>query len=371
MSSSLQDEIFMREAIALSLTHLGRTGANPSVGCVIVKHGEIVGRGVTAEGGRPHAEPQALAEAGTQSQGATAYVTLEPCSHHGKTPPCADAMIRAGVSRVVVAVADPDPRVSGQGLKMLADAGIEVTIGILQKEARFALSGYLMRQTRGRPQVTLKLAVSRDGMLGLRGAGQVRITGDAAREDVHRLRAESDAILVGVGTAIADDPELTVRLPGLVHTSPLRIVLDRTYRLPLNSKLVRQAQVVPTIVVGRAVPAAAGEGAAISARRTALHDAGVECLDLSSLSDLLTDLAHRGISNLMVEGGAEVARAFLAAGLVDRLWLYQGNVTLGADGIASPVVPDQAPLGFEVAEQRALGDDSLTIFRRQTIARYE
>lgn len=371
MSSSLQDEIFMREAIALSLTHLGRTGANPSVGCVIVKHGEIVGRGVTAEGGRPHAEPQALAEAGTQSQGATAYVTLEPCSHHGKTPPCVHAMIRAGVSRVVVAVADPDPRVSGQGLKMLADAGIEVTIGILQKEARFALSGYLMRQTKGRPQVTLKLAESRDGMIGLRGAGQVRITGDAARQDVHKLRAGSDAILVGIGTATADDPELTVRLAGLEHASPMRIVLDSAYRLPLHSNLVRQARTVPTMVVGTTAPSTGEEATALAVRRVALQEAGVECIEAEGLEQLLSQLGQRGISNLMVEGGAKVAAEFLAAGLVDRIWLYEGPGEIGADGIASPVARGQIPLGFEVAEQRALGDDSLTIYRRQTISRYE
>lgn len=368
MSSSLQDEIFMREAIALSVTHLGLTGVNPSVGCVIVKDGAIVGRGVTAEGGRPHAEPQALADAGSLSPGATAYVTLEPCSHHGKTPPCAHAIIRAGISRVVVAVADPDPRVSGQGLKMLADAGIEVTVGILQKEARNALSGYLMRQTKGRPQVTLKLAVSKDQMLGRASAGQVRITGDAAREDVHRLRASSDAILVGIGTAIADDPELTVRLPGLEHASPQRIVLDSAYRLPLQSKLVRQAHKVPTMVVGTAT---AEDATDVTARRAALQAAGVECLEVQGLMELLAELGRRGISNLMVEGGAKVAQAFLAGGLVDKIWLYEGPDMVGADGILSPVVTQKMPLGFEVAEYRTLGEDTLTIYRRQMISAYE
>ncbi|MDH4438783.1 MAG: bifunctional diaminohydroxyphosphoribosylaminopyrimidine deaminase/5-amino-6-(5-phosphoribosylamino)uracil reductase RibD, partial [Rhizobium sp.] len=238
----------MREAIALSLTHVGQTASNPSVGCLIVKDGEVVGRGVTAVGGRPHAEPQALAEAGDKARGATAYVTLEPCSHHGKTPPCANAMVAAGLARVVVAVADPDPRVSGQGLKILADADIEVTIGILQKEARRAMGGYLTRQTKGRPQVTLKLAVSGDGMLGRLGHGQVAITGPDSKIEVHRLRAESDAIMVGIGTANADDPELTVRLPGLENASPLRIVLDRRAELSPSSKLAVTAREVPVLL---------------------------------------------------------------------------------------------------------------------------
>ena len=196
MSITARDERHMREAIELSLKHVGRTGPNPSVGCVIVKDGEVVGRGVTALGGRPHAEPQALAEAGEKARGATAYVTLEPCSHHGKTPPCANAIVAAGIARVVVAVADPDPRVSGRGLKILADADIEVTIGILQKEARRAMAGYLTRQTKGRPQVILKLAVSSDGMLGRVGVGVDHDLLDPVGEP---LLAQHDPALAGEG----------------------------------------------------------------------------------------------------------------------------------------------------------------------------
>ena len=345
----------MREAIGLSLIHVGRTGSNPSVGCVIVKDGHVVGRGVTALGGRPHAEPQALAEAGDKARGATAYVTLEPCSHHGKTPPCANTIIAAGISRVVVAVADPDPRVSGQGLKMLADADIEVTIGVLQKEARRAMSGYLTRQTKGRPQVILKLAVSADGMLGREGAGQVAITGPEARTEVHRLRAASDAILVGIGTALADDPELTVRLPGLEEASPLRVVLDRRAELPASSKLARTAGSVPVLV-------AVSTGA--KGNRAALAEAGAEIVELEGVEELLSMLAQRGISSLMVEGGARVASDLLSRGLVDRIHLYCGEIIVGAGGIASPITASQMPPGFALVEERILGRDRLRIYDR-------
>ncbi|KPF43138.1 bifunctional diaminohydroxyphosphoribosylaminopyrimidine deaminase/5-amino-6-(5-phosphoribosylamino)uracil reductase RibD [Rhizobium sp. AAP43] len=355
MSITARDETYMREAIALSLTHLGQTGPNPSVGCIIVRNDEIVGRGVTARGGRPHAEPQAIAEAGEKARGATAYVTLEPCSHHGKTPPCAHALIRAGIARVVVAVADPDPRVSGQGLKILADADIEVTIGILQKEARQALAGYLMRQTRGRPQVTLKLAVSRDGMLGATGAGQIRITGQEARDEVHRLRASSDAILVGIGTAMADDPELTVRLPGLEHASPLRIVLDRRAELSPGSKLALSANEVPVIL-------AVSRGAV--GNRAALAAMGVEVMEIDGIEDLLAALAQRGISSLMVEGGARVAADLLARGHVDGIHLFSGEGTVGAGGIPSPLLPGRVPAGFALIDEQNFGRDRRQIFER-------
>ncbi len=244
-----EDERFMAAALRLSRRNLGRTGTNPSVGCVIVNEGMIVGRAVTASGGRPHAETQALAEAGEKARGATAYVTLEPCSHHGKTPPCTDALIASGVARVVVAILDPDERVAGRGIVLLREAGIAVDIGVLREEGERALQAYLMRQCKKRPHVTLKLAVSNDGMIGRRGEGQVRITGAVSRAQVQILRAETDAILVGIGTASADDPELTVRMQGLEDRSPVRIVLDRRLELPIESKLVRSAGEVSLIVV--------------------------------------------------------------------------------------------------------------------------
>ncbi|TPP10654.1 bifunctional diaminohydroxyphosphoribosylaminopyrimidine deaminase/5-amino-6-(5-phosphoribosylamino)uracil reductase RibD [Rhizobium glycinendophyticum] len=359
MSITAIDEAFMREAIALSLTHVGRTGSNPSVGCLIVKDGRIVGRGVTAPGGRPHAEPQALAEAGDEARGATAYVTLEPCSHHGKTPPCANAIVAAGIARVVVAVADPDPRVSGQGLKILADADIEVTIGILQKEARRAMGGYLTRQTKGRPQVTLKLAVSSDGMLGKLGAGQIAITGFESKEEVHRLRAASDAILVGIGTALADDPELTVRLPGMEGASPIRIVLDRRAELPASSKLAKSARDVPVLLA--VAPSAIGN-------RKALEGLGVEIVETTGLEDLLHILAERGISSLMVEGGARVAGDLLAQGLVDRIHLYTGDAVVGEGGIASPITREFRPAGFVLLEEKTFGRDSRQILERLPVS---
>lgn len=260
-----EDERFMAAALRLARRNLGLTSTNPSVGCIIVNEGTIVGRAVTASGGRPHAETQALAEAGEQARGATAYVTLEPCSHHGKTPPCADALIASGIARVVVSILDPDERVAGRGVVMLRDAGIAVDIGTLHEEGGRVLEAYLMRQQKKRPHVTLKLAVSADGMIGRKGEGQVRISGAVARAQVQILRAETDAILVGIGTAVADDPQLTVRIPGLEERSPIRIVLDRRLDLPLDSKLVRTARDVPLIVVagdaGFPSPRIWGEGA--------------------------------------------------------------------------------------------------------------
>uniref|UniRef100_UPI003EBE1479 bifunctional diaminohydroxyphosphoribosylaminopyrimidine deaminase/5-amino-6-(5-phosphoribosylamino)uracil reductase RibD n=1 Tax=Agrobacterium leguminum TaxID=2792015 RepID=UPI003EBE1479 len=248
MTTRADDERFMARAIEVSLRHQGQTLTNPSVGCVLVKDGKIIAEAVTAIGGRPHAERQALEIAGEAARGATAYVTLEPCSHWGKTPPCANALVEYGVARVVVAVDDPDERVSGRGYTILRDAGIVVETGLLRDEGKRALAGYLTRQVKKRPHVILKLAVSADGMIGRKGEGQVGITGPEARHAVHQLRARCDCILVGIRTAIADDPELTVRIAGLEDRSPVRIVLDRQFELPLTSKLVKTVREVPVII---------------------------------------------------------------------------------------------------------------------------
>lgn len=348
------DERFMAAAIRLSRWHLGATGANPSVGCLIVRGGAIVGRAVTARSGRPHAETQALADAGAAARGATAYVTLEPCSHHGRTPPCAEALIAAGIARVVVAATDPDPRVAGRGLRMLSDAGIAVTAGVLEADAERQLEAYLNRQRRNRPQVVLKLAVSADGMIGRRGEGQVAITGREARAQSHVLRAESDAILVGIGTVLADDPELTCRLPGLEDRSPVRVVLDRRLETPLASKLVRGiAEGHPLLVMG-APEADAG-------RRAALVGAGAEVLDLHGPDHqiLLEALAARGLSSLVVEGGRRVATALLAQGLVDRIMLFASDRVVGEGGIAAPVTPHTVPGGFSLRSTARFGADRL------------
>jgi diaminohydroxyphosphoribosylaminopyrimidine deaminase/5-amino-6-(5-phosphoribosylamino)uracil reductase len=368
MAGEADDIRFMAEAIALGHEHLGLTATNPSVGCVIVKDGVVIGRAVTAIGGRPHAEPQALAQAGEAARGATAYVTLEPCSHFGKTPPCADALVAAGVARVVVSVVDPDIRVAGRGIDRLRDAGIEVTTGLLERQSRRALAGYLMRQTNGRPYVTLKLAISADGMIGRKGEGQLPITGRGARERVQHLRAESDAILVGVGTVIADDPELTCRLPGIENRSPIRIILDDELRLPVESKLVRTARDIPVIDVAAEPPSFdENTDAGLMARRAALDAAGVEVLQCNTRQpdNLLAALASRGISSLLVEGGATTARNFLDAGLVDRILLFQGPLTIGEGGIESPVTRTDIPAGFTHLGTTAFGDDRCDEYERE------
>lgn len=353
------DRRFMAAAIRLSRHHLGLTATNPSVGTLIVRDDgqgpRIVGRGVTAVGGRPHAEPQALAEAGELARGATAYVTLEPCAHHGRTPPCAEALITSGVSRVVGAASDPDSRVSGRGYAMLRDAGITVVERVLADEAADLMAGYLIRSVKKRPEVTLKLAVSADGMIGRKGDGQVAITGEVSRAQVHAMRAEADAILVGSGTAVADDPELTCRLPGLERRSPIRIVLDSDASLPVDSRLALSARQTPVLL-------AASIGADAT-KKTALETLGVEFIGaelvdgLVALPELLDDLAERGISTLMVEGGARIAVQFLRDGLVDRIALFGGAMEIGAGGIASPLTSATVPEGFRLVREARFGDD--------------
>ncbi len=353
MTSAAEDQRFMVAALRLSRWHAGLTATNPSVGCIVVNDGAIVGQAVTAVGGRPHAETQALAVAGERARGATAYVTLEPCSHYGRTPPCANALVAAGVARVVVCLNDPDPRVSGRGFGILREAGIVVETGLLEDEGRRVLSAYLSRQTRGRPYVTLKLAVSADSMLGRRGEELV-VTGPQSRAQVHMMRAENDAILVGIGTALVDDPELTVRLPGLEKRSPLRIVLDRRLELPLSSKLVRSTGAVPVVAV---TDPFCDTHPSNEERLRALMSAGVEILQAADLNDLLANLATRGISSLMVEGGAQVARGFIEAGLVDRLVLAQSEMVVGAGGIESPATPTDIPAGFNCVRKDRFGAD--------------
>ncbi|WP_173931332.1 bifunctional diaminohydroxyphosphoribosylaminopyrimidine deaminase/5-amino-6-(5-phosphoribosylamino)uracil reductase RibD [Chelativorans sp. Marseille-P2723] len=362
MQSGFASEIdrrFMAAAIRYSRWHLGLTGTNPSVATLIVRDDgagpRIVGRGVTALGGRPHAEREALEEAGEAARGAVAYVTLEPCAHHGRTPPCATALITAGITRVVGAASDPDPRVSGKGYAMLRQAGIEVVEGVLADQAADLMSGYLTRSTKMRPEVILKLAISADGMIGIKGQGQIWITGEVARRQVHLMRAEADAILVGINTALADDPLLTCRLPGLEVRSPTRIVLDRHMRLPPSSALVRSARQVPLLVT------AAQD--AHDERRALLTEAGVRFLAVESLDahialpELLEDIGARGFMTLLVEGGAITARQFLAEGLVDRLCLFIGSTEIGGQGIAAPIDPGQMSSGFSKLREERFGED--------------
>ncbi len=351
-----RDRRFMAAAIRLSRRNAGRTGTNPSVATLIVDgNGIIVGRGVTAKGGRPHAEPVALAEAGEHARGSTAYVTLEPCAHHGRTPPCAEALVTAGVARVVGAASDPDPRVSGQGYDILRKAGITVTEGLLADEAADVMAGYLTRSVKKRPEVILKLAVSADGMIGRIGAGQVAITGTEARARAHLLRAGAHAILIGSKTAGADDPELTCRLPGLEDRSPIRIVVGSATALEPESRLVSTARTVP-VWLARA-------GATSDEKTEELANAGIRILATEieggrvALPELMDDLAAQGIMSVLVEGGAEIACSFLADDLVDRIILFSAPVEIGNDGIASPLTPQCVPADFVLASDEILGDD--------------
>lgn len=354
------DRRFMAAAIRFGMRHEGLTGTNPAVATLVVRDdGEgprIVGRGVTAKGGRPHAETEAVIEAGALARGATAYVTLEPCAHHGRTPPCAAALVAAGVSRVVGAAGDPDARVAGRGYAMLRGAGIEVLEGVLADEAARAMAGYLSRSVKKRPYVTLKLALSSDDKIGRRGEGQIAITGSAARGQVQRMRAAHDAIAVGIGTALADDPLLTVRLPGLDDRSPIRIVLDKDLRLPPTSKLAQTARSVP-LWLAAPVDADGNRREALSAAGAGF--AGVELFENRiALPELLDDLAARGISTLMVEGGAVTAGAFLADGLVDAAALFRGPEAIGPDGVATPVGWHAALPGFRLLREERFGRDS-------------
>lgn len=355
-----QDRRFMAAALRLSRKNAGRTSTNPSVGTLVVRDDGagpmIVGAGVTAVGGRPHAEAEALAQAGELARGATAYVTLEPCAHHGRTPPCANALVNAGITRVVGAASDPDPRVSGKGYAILRAAGIEVVEKVLAADAAELMAGYMKRSLNKRPEVILKLALSADGYIGREGGGQISVTGEIARREVHLMRAEADGILIGIGTALEDDPALTVRLPGLENRSPARIVLDRQIRLPETSKLVAGIDRVPLYI-------AAGPDANAD-RRAELERLGVRFIGTDTvdgaiaLPELMEDLAALGMASVLVEGGAKVAGAFLADGLVDRIALFRGPDEIGSGGIAAPVDETSIPAGFSKLREMRFGDDA-------------
>jgi len=361
------DRRYMQLALTLGRRGLGRTWPNPAVGAVVVKDGVIVGRGWTQPGGRPHAEPEALKRAGEAARGATLYVTLEPCSHFGKSPPCADAVIAAGIARVVAAIEDPNPEVAGRGHAKLRAAGIAVDVGLFAEEAARDHAGHFRRIRDKRPHVILKLAVSADDKIAGPGHKQVAITGEAARTRVHLLRAQSDAILVGIGTVLADDPLLTCRLPGMAARSPVRIVLDRALRTPGDSRLVHTARETPLWVVASELaeaPAAARLGAA-GAQVMRVAPTAASGLDLPAV---LHALAEKGITRLMVEGGSRVASSFVAADLADEIWLLRGPQPIGADGIAAL---DALPLSeitqsprFKVHASERLGNDTLTIYER-------
>ncbi|MCF8480166.1 MAG: bifunctional diaminohydroxyphosphoribosylaminopyrimidine deaminase/5-amino-6-(5-phosphoribosylamino)uracil reductase RibD [Rhodospirillum sp.] len=322
----------MDVALGLAARGLGRVWPNPSVGCVLVSaDGRVVGRGWTQPGGRPHAEREALDRAGPLARGATAHVTLEPCNHHGKTPPCAEALINAGVSRVVVALSDPDKRVSGRGLARLKEAGIQVRVGVREGEAKALNLGFLLHRIKGRPLVTLKVATSLDGRIATATGHSQWITGPAAREQGHRLRATHDAIAVGIGTALADDPTLTCRLPGLEDRSPVRVVFDSRARLPLDGALIRSADQVPLWIV-TGPETSVDRGAALEERGVLVLSVAGDGAGRPRVEAALSALAERGITRLLVEGGGDLAGAFLAARLVDRLVWFRAPMVIGGDG---------------------------------------
>jgi len=361
----------MALALALGRRGLGRTWPNPAVGAVIIRRdGDvplIVGRGWTQTGGRTHAEIEALRRAGEAARGATLYVTLEPCSHFGKSPPCVDAVIAAGIKRVVSAIEDPNPEVAGQGHARLRAAGINVDVGLCAAEAAFDHSGHFRRIRDKRPHVILKLAVSPDGKIGAAGGKPLAITGDAARDRVHLLRAQSDAILVGIGTVLADDPQLNCRLPGMEARSPVRVVLDQNLRIPAASQLVRSARETPLWVVSSELAEAAAA--------TRLGAAGTQIIRIPpgsasgfDLPSVLHALAGKGITRLMVEGGSRVAASFIAADLVDEIWLFRGAEAVGSDGVdaldALPLSKITQSQAYKVHASETFDKDTLTIYER-------
>lgn len=358
-SSGDSDAAFMAAALSLAARNLGDTWPNPSVGCVIVKDGVVVGRGWTQSGGRPHAETEALRRAGPQARGGTAYVTLEPCSHHGKTPPCAEALLAAGIARVVVAMVDPDPRVAGQGIAKLKAAGVRVIEGLGGARAQSLNAGHTLRITQNRPLFAWKTATSLDGRIALADGDSKWITGPMAREAVQALRGAYDAILVGSGTALADDPDLTCRLAGYPGRPKIRIVLDRRLRLPLTSKLVATARDIPTWVVTSEV----------GPKVEALLAQGVEVVTADG-DNIAAALATRGLTRVLIEGGGEVAAAFLNAGLVDEIAWFRASRIIGGDGRPAVGALKASFLAaipsFRRRDTRVFGADTLDMLERGT-----
>ncbi|MFN8572809.1 MAG: bifunctional diaminohydroxyphosphoribosylaminopyrimidine deaminase/5-amino-6-(5-phosphoribosylamino)uracil reductase RibD [Gemmatimonadaceae bacterium] len=350
------DRSFMDRALVLAERGWGQTAPNPMVGAVVVRDGAVVGEGFHARFGEAHAEVVALRAAGARAKGATLYVSLEPCAHTGKTPPCTDTIVAAGIGRVVYAMADPNP-VAGGGAKRLAAAGIAVTGGVGEAAARELNAAFVHALTADRPWVTLKMAVTIDCAIADGTATTSWITNDSTKRFVHRLRAGHDAVAVGMSTVRIDDPQLTVRESEAPRVAPMRVVFSRTGRLPLTSTLARSAREVPVIVVGHDLD---------SSYAMALNDLGVEIIEATSLADALRALRRHGVQSLLVEGGAVLAGALLAEQLVDRLLLIQAPVIFGAGALgafsAAPAVRGTAARRWRVVRREALDDDLLSVY---------
>jgi diaminohydroxyphosphoribosylaminopyrimidine deaminase/5-amino-6-(5-phosphoribosylamino)uracil reductase len=367
-----QDQKFLDAALRLAKRNQGLTGTNPSVACVIVSFSQsgpkIVGSGVTARGGRPHAEPPAIEEAGELAKGATAYVTLEPCAHHGKTPPCAQTLIDAGVARVVTAITDPDARVNGKGHEMLIKAGIEVTCMDGGMAARRVMQGYLKARTSIKPFVTLKMAMTETGLIGSAQTDNLRISSAVSSSQTHLQRARHSAILVGSGTAYHDDPSLDCRLPGLESRSPTRIILDEKARLDENATVIKTALKVPTIIV--APMSAPQEYRQMLAQNGVQHQACEMEGGRIALPELMDDLAARGIQSIMVEGGAGIAEGFINDELVDQILIHIGGIAeqpgKPEDAVYAPFTPTTMPDGFELVQTLNFGEDISQRYRKIT-----
>jgi len=357
------DTRWMKLALGLGARGLGQVRPNPAVGCVIVKNGRLLGRGWTQPSGRPHAETVALAQAGEAARGATAYVTLEPCAHHGKTPPCATALVAAGIARVICPLEDPDSRVSGNGFQILRKAGIVVETGAMETAAREAHKGFLFKTSQNRPMLTLKLATSLDGRIATAKGESRWITGPQARATVHQMRASHDAVLIGGGTAKADDPMLDIRGLGLARANPVRIVVDSQLTLSLESRLARSARDIPLWLCHNDAPEEKQAAwKALGAKLIAVKR-GKKGLDMA---DLMAKLASEGLTRVLCEGGGQLAASLIAANLVDRLEVFHAGLALGASG-----TPALAPLPFDslqdfprfkLCEVRKLGPDTLASY---------
>lgn len=357
----------MDAALRLARRGLGAVWPNPAVGCIVVNDGAVAGRGWTQPGGRPHAEAEALRRAGSRARGGTAYVTLEPCAHHGQTPPCAEALIAAGIAACVVACEDPDPRVAGRGLARLRDGGVRVTSGVGQSAAADLNRGFFLRTAEGRPLFTLKMATSLDGRIATASGESRWITGEHARAIAHGLRADHDAVLVGSGTALADDPALDCRLPGMARRAPVRIVADGRLRLLPGAKLVATARTQPTWLLTR--PGCDPD------RRSAFVDCGVDIIEVEDGADgrlapaaIARALGGRGLTRVLIEGGARIAASFLEAGLVDRIAWFAAPMLLGGGGVAAvaplPGVPLTAVPHWRRLVLEAAGADSFALYDR-------
>lgn len=365
---TLKDDLaHMRAALALAGRGLGRVAPNPAVGCILVRGGHVVGRGWTQPGGRPHAETEAIRRAGDRAKGATAYVTLEPCDHQGETGPCSQALIDAGINRCVIACQDPDRRVSGKGIARLEQAGIDVTFGLLEEEAESLNAGFFLKTTQTRPFYTLKCATSLDGCIATKTGDSQWITSERSKMRGHLLRASHDAILVGIGTALADNPMLDCRLPGLHEQSPIRIILDSMARLLPASYLAQTAAEIPTwVMIGPEADPAKMQ--ALEDLKVRVFHCEVDNKGKISLHHLSQLLARQGVTRVLLEGGGQVAGAFLKENLVDELYWFRAPIVIGGDGL-SAIAPFgveklENAVGFERVSVITSGPDTLNVFKR-------